>query len=291
MALSRERIAHRTARAVGVARSAADAGADARTRHLAAGAAGIWARAACRCWRAPSPPKPAAGLPRDWRRRLAALLPAETADPVTGRLRLSNADRARVALAAVPHHGEPLLPLAWAIGAEAVVDRLLIAGDAGSGRRTGAAWQRPKLPASGRDLIARGVVPGPEVARRLGAFERAWVAAGFPAMRTRWRGCSMWRRNNSLPVDAMASPTAAGRATWRQPSGVGVRSAFEADTPTPGRARARLSPSPQGGGIRGYPSSSAIMSAMASAKSTLNSCTTAAADFTLSTSPTPWPTK
>jgi poly(A) polymerase len=23
-------------------------------------------------------------------------------------------------------------------------------------------------------------VPGPEVARRLGVFERAWVAAGFP---------------------------------------------------------------------------------------------------------------
>jgi poly(A) polymerase len=122
----------------------------------------------------------ASGLPRDWRRRLAALLTAETADAVTGRLRLSNADRARVALAAVPHDGAALLPRAWSIGAEAVVDRLLIAGQAGPGVAELAAWQRPKLPASGRDLISRGVVPGPEVARRLGVFERAWVAAGFP---------------------------------------------------------------------------------------------------------------
>jgi poly(A) polymerase len=61
-----------------------------------------------------------------------------------------------------------------------VVDRLLIAGQAGPGVAELAAWQRPKLPASGRDLISRGVVPGPEVARRLGVFERAWVAAGFP---------------------------------------------------------------------------------------------------------------
>jgi poly(A) polymerase len=122
----------------------------------------------------------ASGLPRDWRRRLAALLTAETVDAVTGRLRLSNADRARVALAAQPHDAAALLPLAWSIGAEAVVDRLLIAGDAGPDVAALAAWHRPKLPASGRDLIARGVVPGPEVARRLGAFERAWVAAGFP---------------------------------------------------------------------------------------------------------------
>ncbi|MFZ4110530.1 MAG: CCA tRNA nucleotidyltransferase [Polymorphobacter sp.] len=122
----------------------------------------------------------ASGLPRDWRRRLAALLTAETADAVTGRLRLSNADRARVALATVPHDDAALLPLAWSIGAEAVVDRLLIAGQAGPEVAELAAWQRPKLPASGRDLISRGVVPGPEVARRLGAFERAWVAAGFP---------------------------------------------------------------------------------------------------------------
>jgi poly(A) polymerase len=122
----------------------------------------------------------ATALPCDWRRRLAALLPEAVTDAVARRLRLSNADRSRVALAAAAHGGGALLPLAWAIGVEAVVDRLLIAGESGPDVAHLAAWQRPKLPASGRDLIARGVVPGPDVARRLGSFERAWVAAGFP---------------------------------------------------------------------------------------------------------------
>jgi poly(A) polymerase len=127
----------------------------------------------------------ASGVLADWRRRLAALLPAPVTDAVTGRLRLSNADRARVAAAAVPQLDHELLAQAWAIGAEAVVDRLLIAGVTGLEVAQHAAWVRPRLPASGRDLIARGVLPGPEVARRLGAFERAWVAAGFPQDATR----------------------------------------------------------------------------------------------------------
>jgi poly(A) polymerase len=125
------------------------------------------------------------GVLADWRRRLAALLPAPVTDAVTGRLRLSNADRARVAAAAVPQLDNGLLAQAWAIGAEAVVDRLLIAGVTGLEVAQLAAWVRPRLPASGRDLIARGVLPGPEVARRLGAFERTWVAAGFPQDATR----------------------------------------------------------------------------------------------------------
>lgn len=125
----------------------------------------------------------ASGLAPDWRRRLAAALPADpaVAEAVAVRLRLSNADRARVTLAATPWEGAALQPAAWKLGAETVVDRLLIAGEAGPEVSALAQWQRPKLPASGRDIIARGVSPGPEVARRLAAFERAWVAAGFPA--------------------------------------------------------------------------------------------------------------
>ena len=61
----------------------------------------------------------------------------------------------------------------------AVIDRLLIAGDAMAAVPL-IGWHRPRPPASGKDIIARGVAPGPEVAKRLGAFERAWVAAGFP---------------------------------------------------------------------------------------------------------------
>ncbi len=123
----------------------------------------------------------ATGVAPDWRRRLAALLPADVqvAEAVAARLRLSNADRARVALAVVPHDGD-VLAAAWLDGADAVIDRLLIAGDAGSDLATLRNWQRPRLPIGGRDLLARGYVAGPAVAARLVAFEKLWVAAGFP---------------------------------------------------------------------------------------------------------------
>jgi poly(A) polymerase len=124
----------------------------------------------------------ATGVAADWRRRLAALLPVDAAlaDGIGRRLHLSNADRVRIALAVVPEAVAPPLVAAWTYGAEAVADRLLIAGDTGPTPAAVLAWQRPKLPVSGRDLLARGVAPGPQVAALLGEFERAWVAADFP---------------------------------------------------------------------------------------------------------------
>lgn len=121
------------------------------------------------------------GLAASWERRLAALLrpaDARTAD-VTARLKLSNAQRARVAAAVQPADAPPHHPAAWRDGAAAVIDRLVIAGDADAARAL-IGWQRPRLPASGKDIIARGVPPGPAVAVRLAMFERAWVAAAFP---------------------------------------------------------------------------------------------------------------
>jgi poly(A) polymerase len=123
-----------------------------------------------------------AGLASAWERRLAALLPpgdTRTAGEVTARLKLSNPQRARIAAAVRPAGAPPHWPAAWSDGAEAILDRVLMAGDAEAARPL-LHWQRPRLPASGKDIIARGVAPGPEVARRLGMFERAWVAAGFP---------------------------------------------------------------------------------------------------------------
>ena len=124
----------------------------------------------------------AAGVAPAWERRLAALLPhddIELAVNVGGRLRLSSKERWRLSAAVQPQKRDQLWRTAYRDGAETVVDRLLIAGEvAAAGPLIG--WQRPKLPASGKDIIARGVAAGPEVARRLGAFERAWVAAGFP---------------------------------------------------------------------------------------------------------------
>jgi poly(A) polymerase len=120
----------------------------------------------------------AAGVAPGWQRRLAALLPAESAGVIGSRLRLSNADRVRI-VAAAAGGAVPVWDHVWRDGAEAVADRLLIMGDA-VGAAAVLAWQRPRLPASGRDIIARGVSPGPQVAALLGVFERAWVAAGFP---------------------------------------------------------------------------------------------------------------
>lgn len=125
----------------------------------------------------------AAGLDAAWERRLAALLPAgdtRTAAEIGARLKLSNAQRVRLVAAVQPAGPAPHWNAAYRDGGEAVIDRLLMAGDAAAAAPL-IGWQRPKLPASGKDIIARGVAPGPEVAKRLGAFERAWVAAGFPA--------------------------------------------------------------------------------------------------------------
>ncbi len=123
------------------------------------------------------------GLAPAWERRLAALLPpgeTRVAVEIGARLKLSNAQRLRLVAAVQPAGPAPHWETAYRDGGEAVLDRLLIAGHAATAAPL-IGWQRPKLPASGKDIIARGVAPGPEVAKRLGAFERAWAAAGFPA--------------------------------------------------------------------------------------------------------------
>lgn len=124
----------------------------------------------------------AAGLSPAWERRLAALLPpgeTRVAVEIGARLKLSNVQRIRLVAAVQPAGPAPYWPVAYKDGGEAVIDRLLIAGDAMAAVPL-IGWHRPRPPASGKDIIARGVAPGPEVAKRLGAFERAWVAAGFP---------------------------------------------------------------------------------------------------------------
>ena len=115
----------------------------------------------------------------DWLRRLAALLPADAAvlDDVAVRLRCSNVERRRLVAMAAPPQADARAEAYWD-GAEAAVDRRLLGGQPIDTALVG--WVRPRLPISGRDLIARGVAPGPEVSRRLGKFEQAWVAAGFP---------------------------------------------------------------------------------------------------------------
>ncbi|MEQ7873091.1 CCA tRNA nucleotidyltransferase [Sphingomonas sp. ASV193] len=115
-------------------------------------------------------------------RRLAAMLPPdpELATAIAARLKLSNKAKKRLGLAvAALDPAENPRALAYAVGTEAAVDRLLLAGRPVEAADI-AAWPIPRLPISGGGLIARGVPEGPEVARTLRAIDRAWVAAGFP---------------------------------------------------------------------------------------------------------------
>jgi poly(A) polymerase len=123
-----------------------------------------------------------ANIAPDPLRRLASLLPADPdiAARVAARLKLSNKARKRLISAAEPNLGLNPHALAYRIGVECAVDRLLLAARASDAAET-AAWHPPRLPISGGALIARGVTEGPDVARTLRKIEDAWEAAGFPS--------------------------------------------------------------------------------------------------------------
>ena len=115
-------------------------------------------------------------------RRLAALLPADPAlvERIAARLRLSNKARKRLASAAARDVSEPPKALAYWLGTETAVDRLLLAGRPEEARSI-AGWAVPRLPIRGGKLIERGLVEGPIVARTIRRIEERWVGEGFPA--------------------------------------------------------------------------------------------------------------
>jgi poly(A) polymerase len=118
-------------------------------------------------------------------RRLAALLPTDSAvaETVAARLKLSKAQRQRLARAADGRVPGDSRALAHAIGIESARDLLLLRGtDAAfaEGLTALAGWTPPRLPLTGGDLIAMGLVAGPIVAAALKRIERRWVAEGFP---------------------------------------------------------------------------------------------------------------
>lgn len=122
-----------------------------------------------------------AGIAPDPLRRFAALLPSDpaTAERVAARLKLSNKARKRLASAADPSLRENIEGLAYRLGTEGAVDRLLLASRPVDAARI-AKWAPPRLPIGGRELMARGIVEGPEVARTIKRIEDAWEMAGFP---------------------------------------------------------------------------------------------------------------
>ena len=114
-------------------------------------------------------------------RRLAALLPSDPAlaERIAVRLKLSNKARKRLGCAVNSDLPENARMLAYYVGVECAVDRLLLAGEADRAAAI-ARWQAPRMPVGGGQLIARGLRQGPEVAESLQAIERRWVDAGFP---------------------------------------------------------------------------------------------------------------
>ena len=136
-------------------------------------------------------------------RRLAALIPDPQALPgIAARLKLSNADRARLLSiadiarpGALPDNLSAARRLVYATGRgprglEEIRDRLLLA--AADGRdpcdnlkiRSGLeGWAVPRLPVSGRDAVALGVPEGPRVGDLIAAVEDWWAAGGFTAGR------------------------------------------------------------------------------------------------------------
>jgi poly(A) polymerase len=113
-------------------------------------------------------------------RRLAALLPADAdlASHVAARFRLSGAQKKRLIMAA--RRGDAPIEaraLAYRLGREQALDRLLLTGRDAAALTS---WDIPTFPLRGRDVVARGVKAGPQVARILSETEERWVAEGFP---------------------------------------------------------------------------------------------------------------
>jgi len=120
------------------------------------------------------------GVGPDAMRRLAALLPADGAQAVlvASRFRLSRAQKERLAGAAGRMGDERgARALAYYLGREAALDRLLIGGRDIAELQD---WEVPRFALKGGAIVARGVAAGPEIARILQIVESQWAAEGFP---------------------------------------------------------------------------------------------------------------
>ncbi len=115
--------------------------------------------------------------------RFIALLPPDpaVADGIAARLKLSNKARARIATALGGAVDGDLRALAYRIGQRGALDRIAL-GRASTPTEAAslAGWTAPRMPVSGGDLIARGLIAGPEVARILALVEKEWIAADYP---------------------------------------------------------------------------------------------------------------
>jgi len=146
------------------------------------------------------------GLGSDAIRRLAALamMVEEDAVRLATRLRLTNAETARLkALAALHPRIDPGLTeqqariTLYRLGIETYRDRALLAWARESVRNASRAtddqwlhlcrlperWLPPALPLKGKDLVSRGMKPGPELGETLRLLEDRWIASDFAMSR------------------------------------------------------------------------------------------------------------
>jgi len=123
--------------------------------------------------------------------RLGAALSTRKTDPIADRLRLSNAERDRLAAMMGAPRPTPKLDararrrLLFQLGASTFRDRAMLAraehprGAWGPLLAAAGRWKKPVLPIAGRDVRALGVAQGPEIGKRLAAVERWWIARDF----------------------------------------------------------------------------------------------------------------
>jgi poly(A) polymerase len=145
----------------------------------------------------------ATGREPDRVRRLGALavLVLEDADRLWERLRLTNAEHARLFAIGdgwwriIPEAGRHAARAAlYALGPESFVDQVLLAWSRSSANaadenwRALAAlpqhWTTPESPFRAADFITRGIAKGPQLGAALRAAEAAWIAADFPSDET-----------------------------------------------------------------------------------------------------------
>ncbi len=175
-----------------------------------------------------------AGVAPDAARRLAALVPPDAADGVGARLRLSNADRRRLTAAGAGVGAEGARALAYRVGVEGAVDRLLLAG-APLDDLPG--WTPPRLPVSGWPRV-------PTSRARCARWRRAGSPTAFPprsptpwsirrwrtrSPRTPPRATTAARNSNPAPSGTRAPPASAPARRPRRP-----RPPWPSPTPGPG---------------------------------------------------------
>jgi len=181
MALSRERIADELLKLLAVADPSVTVGIMLERRILKPVLPEIEAGALSRLHGLVASEQAAGAVP-DPLRRLSALLPRDppAVAEVAVRLRLSNKARKRLACTASADLDLSPQALAYRVGPDCAVDRLLLAGKHADAMEIGS-WKPTRLPVKGGDLIARGLAEGPVVARTLRQIEDEWVRAGFPS--------------------------------------------------------------------------------------------------------------